>query len=333
MGKIDRTGETNTNNQGLLMTIVKYNGWRDIDVQFEDGIIVEHRRYDNFKNGTIRNYNYRIGETNTNNQGLLMTIVEYRNSDDIDVQFEDGIIVEHRRYRNFKIGKIANPNYNHSLVKKDRIGETNTNNQGLKMTIIRYNGIYDIDVQFEDGTMVEHRGYSDFKKGKINNPNYNEYDKTGETNTNNQGLLMTIVVYRNSRDIDIQFEDGTIVEHRNYFKFKKGSIDNPNYINYRIDETNTNNQGLLMTIVVYRNSRDIDIQFEDDGTIIEHRRYSDFKNGFIKHPFPYQLPNSDIILENVSYVYKDQVNYLYKCSKCNLEDIDTLENINNHKCK
>jgi DNA-directed RNA polymerase subunit RPC12/RpoP len=64
--------------------------------------------------------------------------------------------------------------------------------------------------------------------------------------------------------------------------------------------------------------------------VLEHRNYDDFKNGQIKHPFPYQLPNSDIILEGVSYVYKDQVNYLYKCTKCGVREIDTLENIIKH---
>ena len=38
------------------------------------------------------------------------------------------------------------------------------------MVIIRYAGALDIDVQFDDGTIVEHRRYNDFKKGEIKNP-------------------------------------------------------------------------------------------------------------------------------------------------------------------
>lgn len=37
---------------------------------------------------------------------------------------------------------------------------------------------------------------------------------------------MKIVAYRNKRDIDIQFEDGVIVEHRKYSDFKAGAIKN-----------------------------------------------------------------------------------------------------------
>ena len=50
----------------------------------------------------------RVGEENINNQGEKMTIIAYRGAKDIDVQFEDGIIVYNRDYTNFKKGKIKN---------------------------------------------------------------------------------------------------------------------------------------------------------------------------------------------------------------------------------
>lgn len=55
--------------------------------------------------------------------------------------------------------------------KDDRLNETRVNNDGEEMRIVRYGNCYDIDVQFvKDGTIVEHREYSAFKKGKIKNP-------------------------------------------------------------------------------------------------------------------------------------------------------------------
>ena len=45
----------------------------------------------------------------------------------------------------------------------------------------------------------------------------------------NNGMIATIIAYRNSRDIDIEFEDGTICQNKNYRTFKNGSIRNPNY--------------------------------------------------------------------------------------------------------
>lgn len=54
--------------------------------------------------------------------------------------------------------------------------------------------------------------------------------RIGETQINNQGLKMTIIEYRNNMDIDIQFEDGTILRHKSYCKFKnQHNIVNYNY--------------------------------------------------------------------------------------------------------
>ena len=53
--KIDRTGEVAYSNNGEKMVIVRYGKDKDIDVQFQDGTIVEHRVYCNFKAGRIKN--------------------------------------------------------------------------------------------------------------------------------------------------------------------------------------------------------------------------------------------------------------------------------------
>ena len=47
-------------------------------------------------------------------------------------------------------------------MKTDRLGKTNIANNGQIMTIIKYRGCYDIDIQFEDGTIVKNKGYKDF---------------------------------------------------------------------------------------------------------------------------------------------------------------------------
>ena len=52
-------------------------------------------------------------------------------------------------------------------------------------------------------------------------------DKTGETNINFQGQKMKIIRYKNSREIDVLFEDNHILHNVNYSNFKKGTIKNP----------------------------------------------------------------------------------------------------------
>ena len=54
--------------------------------------------------------------------------------------------------------------------KQDRTNEIGYNNDGEEMRIIRYGGALDIDVQFDDGTIVEHRKHCAFKRGSIKNP-------------------------------------------------------------------------------------------------------------------------------------------------------------------
>ena len=54
--KDDRLGETRLNNNGEEMKIVRYDNAFDIDIQFvKDGVILEHRQYDHFKKGQIKN--------------------------------------------------------------------------------------------------------------------------------------------------------------------------------------------------------------------------------------------------------------------------------------
>lgn len=56
--KEQRLGETNYNNQGCKMTIIKYINSRNISVQFENGYIVDNKSYSSFKTGSIKNLYY-----------------------------------------------------------------------------------------------------------------------------------------------------------------------------------------------------------------------------------------------------------------------------------
>ena len=179
----------------------------------------------------------RTGETNIATNKQKITIIEYRNWNDIDVRFEDDTIVKNKRYDAFKRGDIKNPNYKYKNIRKnktDRINKTNIAKNGQRMTIIEYRKCNDIDIKFEDGTIVKHKSYNTFQKGEIKNPNLQhtliKKDKVNETNIATNGQKMTIIKYRKYNDIDVQFEDGSVVTHKDYKSFKKGNIKNPNCI-------------------------------------------------------------------------------------------------------
>lgn len=170
----------------------------------------------------------RTGEVNYNSQGLRMKICRYNNVHDIDVEFDDGYITTNKHYIAFKKGNIVNPNYDISSV-INRSGETNFNNQGLKMTIVNYKNNHDIDVEFEDGTIIEHRCYSEFKDGGIRNKNYSKY--IGETSKNNDGQKMTVIGGSTHDNLIVKFEDGTIVNNIDFKRFREGCVSNPYFPN------------------------------------------------------------------------------------------------------
>ena len=112
---------------------------------------------------------------------------------------------------------------------KQRIGEKRKNNQGLDMVIIDYVDCDHITVKFlQDGTVVKNKQYANFIKGGIENKNARRNNYLGMCGRATNGQEMTIVKYRNGGDIDVRFEDGTIVEHKKMYSFKIGAIENPN---------------------------------------------------------------------------------------------------------
>ena len=225
----------------------------------------------------------RVNETSLSFEGQLMTIIAYRNNKDIDIRFEDGVIVTNKTYFHFKNGTIKNP----QKLELERSGEVVRANNGQMMKIIAYRRYDDIDIQFEDGTVVYNKEYASFKEGSISNPNFRnkrQVTYVGKTAYSSKNGLMTIVAYRSNTDIDIQFEDGTIVRGKTLSSFRRGYITNPNNTKCNcIGMTSIHEKtGQKMTIIDWRSNTDIDIKFED-GTVVYNKSFTNFKKGQILH--------------------------------------------------
>ena len=221
-GKVkDRIGEIGKATSGMLMKIIAFRRSDDIDVQFEDGVIVTKKTYTNFKKGNIKHPENRVGEVNRAKNGMLMKIIAYRSSQDIDIQFEDGVIIENKDYRSFKEGKVGHPERVYSKI---RVGEEVTNKQGEHLKLICYRNSIDVDIQFDDGTILKHKNYGKFKKGLIFKPEDLKVSRLGEENISKDGMRMCIINYRSATDIDVQFEDGTIL-YRNCLLYTSDAAD------------------------------------------------------------------------------------------------------------
>ena len=337
--KKDRLGEIRMMNCGMEATIIRYNGVRDIDVRFEDGAVAKNKTYRAFKKGNIANRNTkvsaeaRLGETRMMNCGMKATIIRYGKCSDIDVRFEDGAVVEHKTYKAFKKGEIANQN-----IKASRLGETRMMKCGMKAAIIRYGGYNDIDVRFEDGKVVVHKAYDKFKKGSIAHPNtkVSAKDRLGETRMMNCGMEATIIRYGGCKDIDVRFEDGKVAVHKAYNAFEKGKIANQNIkvsAEDRLGETRTMNCGMKATIIRYGNNTDIDVYFED-GAIVEHKVYDPFKKGEIAHrSLSLSHGSKDFHGFICKQGFKDEDRVLYECicKHCGLEDVLTPQEMMEHE--
>lgn len=242
--------------------------------------------------------NKRIGHTVKMNCGMNATVIKYNNADNITIKFEDGTIRTGVRYRNFIVGRVSpvhRKHYNHN-----RLGEKRVMNCGMEAVIIRYNNSLDVDVSFNNGDISEHCTYDNFVKGRIKPsschktkniaPNVimrgDKYKKRiGEKQLQNCGLVATIIDYKNSLSVDVEFEDGSRVYCRKYDDFKRGRIKSPllrsSRFKDRTGEVRVMNCGLSATIIEYHSSNNMTVQFEN-GDVRKGVFYSNFKAGLIR---------------------------------------------------
>lgn len=195
--KDKRIGEVLHTNSGIDVKIIEYNGCQDVTIQWlDDGYIQTGCSYGHLKNGKIRKKTNRLGEAVKQNCGMVATIIEYFNSKNITIQFEDGYVLTKKYYRDFVLGLIKHPDINITSYAKNR------------------------------PTSEELSNYSKLGQHVLKDKYKNKY--LGMSIMNKNGQMMTIVKYRKSSDIDVQFEDGTIVYHQRIDQFKERRIVNPN---------------------------------------------------------------------------------------------------------
>lgn len=248
--------------------------------------------------GSGRRFEDKTGEVRMMSCGQTATIIVYRSNLDIDVQFEDGAVVTNKQYESFKLGYIKHPNHEISGIYKHqndlrekRIGKSKVMNNGMHSTIIGYRNIFDIDIQYEDGVIIKGICYSSWVKGEVKHPTIkspsqqkvSEEDLKGQINTMSNGMQATIIAARSVKDVDIQFEDGNIVEHAAYSSFKSGHVCHPDKKGNRLGETRMMNCGMECTIIAYITNQNIVVKFTD-GTRVAGKSYPSFKSGSIQNP-------------------------------------------------
>lgn len=192
-----RLGASKRMNCGSWATIIAYVNARHMTIQFDDGTIVEKVSWERWRKGVILNHSIercswkgrlskeqekeRLGETRMMNCGVEGTIIKYKNSYDITVQFPDGSVNEHKKYQEFIHGEIQCPTISklhtssktRSLnCKAKREGMRAVMNCGMECEIIEYRNAYTkgMTVRFTDGKEVE-CSWNNFIRHSVHNPN------------------------------------------------------------------------------------------------------------------------------------------------------------------
>lgn len=174
-----RLGERAMMQNGLWAEIIAYVSSRDITVKFDiDDYIVSHRSITDFNRGFIAHPDYTpyalsniLGQRKLMVCGLSATVIKDSRVDNIDVQFSDGKVVSGRHRYEFLNGNICHPDYR-PKVRNSLLGISKQMHNGLTATVKRDDGVYDIDVMFNDGYTVYNTSRTLFKTGYIRHPEY-----------------------------------------------------------------------------------------------------------------------------------------------------------------
>ena len=227
---------------GQQMRCIDYKGVYDLTVQFEDGYVANHVYKCSFVRGTVKNPNKPcrnnniakariarekyIGMQVKATNGMNMTCVDYVDSHNITVKFDNGMTRTNVGVNEFLQG----------LVRENKVQryvgmQTTSKNNGQMMECVEYFSSTNVTVKFDDGTIVYNKPISSFLNGTIKNPNVRRISKfkedhTGETNITRQGYFVTVVEYKDAEDLTVQFNDG-MTKKTTLAAFKRGAIGYP----------------------------------------------------------------------------------------------------------
>lgn len=309
MAKIDHTGEVIHTKYGVA-TIVKYNSRHDSTVSFEGYGIKEHVDYGWLLKGKVLPPGAKkgirkdhIGEIYPDIEDNPAECIDYINYRDCTIRFVDGSIKEHVSFALFKSGRLSpHENRAETIIARlghDRVGEKKHMNNGMIATITEYHSNSNITVQFEDGTVKQNVPYGSFVSGEVMHPEIKtqtlltQKALIGKVFQTTKCGKCTVIEYNNSKNVIVQFEDGTKVKVASSALYK-GEIENPNGIASKyIGRNAISNSGVpftIINIVKTRRKTDNHVQWITtvkfaDGTYAEgHETPARIVEGYVSHP-------------------------------------------------
>lgn len=236
----------------------------------------------------------RKGERKVLKNGHTVIIERYDSASKCLFRFDDGTEVI-GTYHQFETGGLTNP----SDIGKKHKDEKLVMHDGWEATLIRWDDIGHVLLRFSDGKEGLSSYYS-FKSKSVKKQTaidmLKKYKKIknkgtkapGEQSLMSNGQIAEIIAFRKAGDIDIKFEDKTVVS-TTYQKFKYGMVQNPKFKARYFDklkeererEEKVMTDGNLCKCIEYNSANDCLFRFPETGYEIR-TYYCAFQRGHIK---------------------------------------------------
>ncbi len=163
-------GEKRLMKSGEYATLIRYGGYKDIDLRFDNGVVREHLHYNNFVGGTYSSKNVassRLGTVHTLRDGSIVKVVGYKGCNNVIIEFEDG--TRRKTYWQLLIRGTVPLHTLNSGLGLEVIGTVYKANCGMLAEVVEYKDLLHVTVKFEDGTIADVSIYN-LKSGEFAHP-------------------------------------------------------------------------------------------------------------------------------------------------------------------
>lgn len=317
-----REGMVITNKQGRQVKIVEYiNAFNMTVIFLDDWLIKRNVQFNNFKNGSVihpddlisnkyKKNKSALGQKRKSLDGYMAEVISYNKATDFEIMFNDKTKKHLSCWKKFDKGEFTYSRKNNFKLTEGEIENRKKivfeNKEGYKMWLHEWRNFNDIDIEFEDGTIVYNKDYPTLTQLSIRHPKYGCLPKEKLLKLESLDAIKKVLYYRNKQDMDVEMYDGTICKHTTlalcFGKLSKkysATTLSEKEIEYRMSLIVEIN-GRRVHIKEFRSSVDIDLEF-DDGVIIKNKTYHQFINKKFKHP---KDKTEDAMLSKIIANYK-----------------------------
>lgn len=229
-----------------------------------------------------------VGLKSKTKNGYVMRVIEHFNNGYIISMGNN--VEKYCSEQDFINGNVLHPYYDFKSDLSNRfrwIDISGKDEFGRRWVCIKSKGRRDIDIMFEDNTIVRHTVLTGYDNMSPLPSNWRDpYEHLYESRRMDDGCLVTLTGY-DADKVTVEFEDGTVRDNVDYCDFYNRCIKAPRnkfyYRKMRESEVVQHKNGESMRLIRYYSNNNCDIMFSL-GDIIFGKSYAQFKYGTVR-PF------------------------------------------------